>query len=306
MSYRWLWVLLLTALVGPWSLLAGIASGQVGTAVRGHAKAILDRLPAQAKTKPAAEQPNANTLSLEVMALRSLRTWQATPAQMKALQGLLKEDFIKQTKRQPAKASRKLVKNMQLLLTALIQDDEDDIKTYSEKVDVLRDEDEEIDDVVEVTPAAAVPAAKALRLFTPRQVLAYLKSFEDALPEPASVLLEALEDGRDATPEKWKKIREDAVAQVGWLLGGLTPKQPEKLAGEVQKWLNAHHKLKAEELSKQRGKLVEEINKEFTGRVSPNVILLNVAWHGMAELLCNPRLPAALAKRVKAGSAGAR
>jgi hypothetical protein len=293
MSYRARLGLLLAALAALWPLAVGAAGGAGGDR---HA---LDRLRAQApKTKL-----TPNFLSLEVTALRSLRTWQATPAQMKALLGLLKPDFVKKTKREPAKVSDKLVKNMGLLRDALVQDEEEDIRALSDKVDVLLDEDEVLDDKVEISPAAAGPAREALRLFTPRQVLAFLKSFEDDLPDPPTVLLDALDAGTDAKPDKWEEVREEAVAQVVWLLGGLALKQPEKLAAEVRKWLDGHHKIKAEDLTKQRARLEEEINKEFTSRISPNGMLFNITWHGMAELLCNPRLKAALEERLKAAAA---
>jgi hypothetical protein len=297
MTYRARGGLLLAVLASLTPVLNGGAADPFGG--RRSKRTVLDRLPAQTKTKTI----NANNLSLEVTALRSLRTWQATPAQMKALLGLLKEDFVKKTQREPAKASAKLVKNMRLLRQALIQDEEDDIKTYSERVDILFDEDEELDDAVEVTPEAALPARTALRLFTPRQVMAYLRSLEDDLPDPASVLVEALVDGVNVSPERWKKVREDAVARVVWLLLGLAPKESAKLADDARKWLDAHHKMKSEELNKQRSKLEEEVNKELTSRVMPTTILTNVAWHGMAELLCNPRLRIVLEERLKAVAA---
>ena len=58
---------------------------------------------------------------------------------------------------------------------------------------------------------ASMPARKALRLFTPRQVMAYLRHLEDDFPDPALVMLDALDEGVDKQADRWKQVREDAV-----------------------------------------------------------------------------------------------
>jgi hypothetical protein len=252
--------------------------------------------------KGKAKTPDPNMLSLEVTALRTLRTLQATPAQMKALLALHQKDFVKAIKREPAKVTAKYRKTLVALRDALVQDDDDEIKTLSEKLEILKDDDEEVFDAVETTPAASEPARDAMRLFTPSQILAFMKANEDDLADPADVLMDALDEGASASAEQWTELRDDAARQVAWMIAGLAPKAPGKVRGEVQKWLDAKHVLKPEDFKSKRSALQAEATKMFTNRVAPTTILTNFTWHSMAELLCNPRLPTALRARLKAAT----
>jgi hypothetical protein len=246
-----------------------------------------------------------NMVSLEVAAFRTLRTLRATPAQMKGLQALLKEEFVKDSKREAAKTTFKFRKSL-LAVRDMFRtsgpeaDDDEDVKLALDRLDLLRDEDEELDDGVDLTPAAGLPAREALRLFTPRQIFALMKSTEEEISDPIAVLIGALEDSLTVSADDWKILRDEAASQVAWMTSGLGSKGPTKVRGEAVKWLDSKYalKLKGPEFNKQRRKLEAEAAEKF--KVFPTTVLGNIAWHRLAELLCNPRLPAALKARLKA------
>jgi hypothetical protein len=254
----------------------------------------------QAKTKA----EDMNLLSLEVAAFRTLRTLRATKGQTEGLLKLLKDDFVKDTKRENAKTTPKFRKALSGLRNefrkaGLEADDDEEVKAAIERVDILADEDEFLDDGVDVTPAAGVASAEALRLFLPQQVYILLRSTEDEISDPVTVLVEALADGI-ASPEDWKGIREDAAGQVAWMIGGFNPKgTAAKVRTEALKWLDSKYnpKIKPPEFDKQRTALRKDAEDKF--KATPMVVLSNIARHRMAELLSNPRLKDALKARLK-------
>src|SRR4051812_39365504 len=129
MHMRWRVVVLLAAVVA------------LGTVPEARTQGKSDK-----KDKPKGQGPDPNLLSLEVAALRTLRTLQATPAQLKGMLDLLKPGLVKKVDREPAKVSPQLRKNLRLLRDALAKDDEEEIDTYGKKVEVLRDDEDEVFD----------------------------------------------------------------------------------------------------------------------------------------------------------------
>jgi hypothetical protein len=251
------------------------------------------------KGKPPAGVADPNVLSLEILALRTLRTLRATPAQMKGLQALLKPDFVKKVERAPARVSAPLRKNLRLLRDALVRDDEEGFEKYGKRVEILREDDEEVfEDDVPITRAAIEPARQALRLFTARQVLILLQTLDEDRLDPPQVLLDALNEGLGCKPEDWQKIRDAASARVVWLVGPLA-KDAAKTRTRIRAWLDEKHKLSAEDLEMQKPKLADAALQEFAAKIGPATLLNNSAWYAMTELLCNPRLPAVLRARLK-------
>jgi hypothetical protein len=257
---------------------------------------------AGARRQAKGKAPDMNMISLEVAAFRTLRTLRATRGQTEALLKLVKEDFVKDSKREDAKTTLKFRKALLGLRAefrrAGMEDDDEDVKAATEKVDLLADDDEALDDGVDVTTAAGIASADAMRLFTPQQVFALLKSAEEEITDPTTVLLDALADGLTVPAEDWKTIRDDAASQVAWMIGGLNPKGSAKFRAEAMKWLDTKHatKMKPPEFDKQRAALRADANEKF--KAQPIVVLSNIARHRMAELLSNPRLPAALKARL--------
>lgn len=241
---------------------------------------------------------DVNQVSMEVAALRTLQKLQPSATQLKALAALVKPTFVKPGKRDAAKAGPRYRANLLRLRTALVNDVEADIKTSLAKVEDL-EEDQELDDGIEITRPAALQAVDAVRLFTPQQVLSYLSTYEEDLPDPVAILLDALEEGQDEDAEDWKDTRDEAADEAAWLLGGLFNKQANGIREAAKEWLDKKHALKGEALEKQRDALSEELLKEFGRKTSPLNVLRHVMLHDMAELLSNPRLPAAVEARLK-------
>jgi hypothetical protein len=308
MTYRFRIALMLALLTGLCLTLEVPAAGRRQkldafprmTGSKMHAGRWLGGLRLQAKGKPV----DMNMVSLEVAAFRTLRTLRATRTQCDELLKLFKEDFVKDSRRQEAKTTPKFRKALiglrNMFRTAGMEGDEDDdFRSAMDRIDLLFDDDEQLDDGVDVTPAASDAARVALRLFTPQQIFALLRSSEDEITDPSTILVEALSDGLTAKPEDWKSIREDAASQAAWMISGRILKTPSKVRVEIGKWLDAKHaaKMKPPEFEKQRAALRAEADEKF--KASPTAVLGNIAWHRMAELLCNPRLPAALKARIK-------
>jgi hypothetical protein len=252
------------------------------------------------KAKAPASQVDVNKLALEVMALKGLQEFDPSLEQLKGLQEMYKAAFVSRRKLPEGKASKNYVNNLKKLRDAYLENDEDDIEEYTNKVDVLAEEEEPVV-VDEIRPslAAAVAAGEALRLFSAKQVLEVLNAYDDDLPGPASTLLEALEDGVDSKGPEWEKERNDAAYKASWLGFGLANNRQKRAREEAVKWLDEKHALKEAELTRQRSKLEKEVREKLFERANPATVIMHIAVHDMAVILANPELPQVLAKRIK-------
>ena len=288
---------LLSILAGLWLAAPGTASRARLSPTRTLLQEKKDKAPAKKDKAPAAKA-DINMLALEVMALRGLKEFDPTLEQLKALQTMYKPAFAYKLDLPEAKASATYVKNLRMLRNAYVQNDENAIEDFANKVEVLQEEEEPVvvQELVANRPSAQA-AADALRLFTARQVLDVLNAYED-LPEPVSTLMDALEGGIDAKDEDWTKIRRRAGLKAAWLGFGLANPRVIKARPVLAKWLDDKHALKAAELADQRSKLEEELAKIFE-RVNPALVIGHIAEHDMCLILVNPELPNVLAKRIE-------
>jgi hypothetical protein len=256
------------------------------------------------KPKAPLAEDDVNKLALEVIALRGLQELDPTLDQLKGLQEMYKPNFVSKARLPAGTASKNYVKNLKKLRDAYVKNDEDDIEEYTNKVEVL-DEEEGPEVVGEVRPSGlAFNAAKeALRLFTARQVLDVLNSYEDDLPGPVTTLMEALEEGLDSKPEDWEKEARDAAFQASWLAFGLGNKRSAVARKDILAWLNEKHKLSKTALENQRSKLEKDARVTLFERVDPSQVLQNIIYHDVAVILSNPELPGVLTKRIRAETA---
>lgn len=237
-------------------------------------------------------------LSLQVAALEAIYQFELTPAQMETFRKIAPETIQKPRKRPSVKASDGYWKTLADLRDALVKAaDEDLIANLQEKVEKFRDgEDLDLDDDVEITDAARKAASLVLRKLTARQIAAYVNSL-DPVPDPLTLMLEALDKVRSVQKAKFKEFREESVEEIGWLLGGLDKAKVKGVREKVEEWLTNAHTAKEDDFRKQRPQF-EKAARKFVSLVLPTQVLHNIAEHGLAELLANPQLPAALDARL--------
>jgi hypothetical protein len=250
---------------------------------------------------PAAEPANTSTaslteFSLEVQALLFLHKFDLTPQQMGALRKVALTTASKEVA--PSKGSEQMRKILSDLRDALLKDQRDDgqIADLEQRMDDWK-ENEDVDDDVEITIAARRRAPEVLCLLTPRQVTNYLNEFADTLPDPLERLLEALDKVTTLNDDEWKELREDIVEEVSWLMGGLDKKKAKLVGDKVDQWLVQVRFLKDRDFTKRRAEL-EAAARRFVAQVPPTAVLHHIAERGVAEMLSNPRLIAAIDARL--------
>jgi hypothetical protein len=258
----------------------------------------LAMLPLPGRCAGAEGKEDAAQLCLQVAALQLLHQLDASPAQMEALAKLAK-DTAKARARKP-KASDKVRQALAELRDALIQGDDDKISDLTDRVDELRSADAtDLDDAIDTTAAARKAAPEALRLFSARQVHAYLGNYdEDDLPDPLERMTNAMKDGRALTAADWKTLCKEVVDEVGWQIGGLDDDATRKVAAKVAALLERSRKLTDDDFKAKQADL-EKAAREILGEVGPTDVLQHLAQRDLAELLSNPQLPAALEARLK-------
>jgi hypothetical protein len=95
----------------------------------------------------------------------------------------------------------------------------------------------------------------------------------------------------------WKQRRDDLVDDLVRLAADVDTTRAEKLTDHLTELLSAVHGLSDEEFKAQHPKL-EESARRLLGDLDALQILRNSLEYPLAELLSNPRLPAALAAHV--------
>jgi hypothetical protein len=239
-----------------------------------------------------------NDASLEVQALQAFHQIGFTPAQLKELAKLAKDTAMKPRERKEPKANEKFRTALLELRAALRKNDEDKIDDLIEKVDKLRDSEEpKLDDKIEVTEAARRSALEAIRLLGAKQLADYVVLYED-LPEPLAKVRETLKDNLKSKDDAWKKARDEAADEVGWLVGGFDTARVTKVKEQVTALLDKGHAWNEAELKKQQDELGKSM-REIMGDVGPTEVLRHIVQRDLADLLSNPQLPAALELRLK-------
>ena len=251
------------------------------------------------KDKPAAE--DVTELSMQVDALQMFYLLDMTPAQLRSL-AKLAQDTDSTRVRQPSKVSAAYRATLLALRTALIKGDDTQVDDLIEKLDGLREKETvQIDDKIDLTPAAKQKARSALRLLGARQVMDYLKSiYEDEVPDPLERIADTAERGVTAQGAAWTKLRDEAAEEVGGWVAGFDADKARKVREGVTVLLDKAHVLTEAELKKNRSMLEQGV-QEIMGDVGPLEVVRNVVERDLAELLANPQLRASLEAMSKEG-----
>jgi hypothetical protein len=249
---------------------------------------------------------NLNDVSMEVAVLQTLHDLELAPAQLTKLSHLARASAPKEENRQPAKTSAEFVTALKNLHAAYARGDDKQISECREKLDALMEKQQpELDNGVSLTEEAKGKAAEALKVLNVRQVGAFLATLE--LTDPAELLLSALEQVRELKNNKELEQEIASVAEeVTWLMHGLEEDEAsQNTKDKVTQLLERAGKRKneagdgndRESLEKEAGDIVKEVDNMD--------VISHILDHGMAEMLSNPRLHAAIGIQLRVAAKAA-
>ncbi len=251
--------------------------------------------------EPLKNAPTLNDLSLEVHALLLMHKFALAPTQLETLRELAPSTAMPARERKTGRAGIAFRKTLAELREALLRrpPDEDRISDLEEKLAELREgKDVDLDDSYTITAEVRSQAADLLRTLSARQVASYLADLGDTIPDPLDSLLETLDKVNRLTDTEWQELGDQTSTEVGWLLGGLDLTKGRGFADEAEDWLRQVRAARGKDFARQRPEL-EKSARKLAGQVPPTAVLQHVAERGLAELLSNPRLGAALEARLR-------
>jgi hypothetical protein len=243
-----------------------------------------------------AEGSDANSLSLEVAALQVLHDLELSPAQLDGLAKLARQSAPKEGRREAAKVSADLNSALKSLRDALQKGDDERISDCRDKFDELMEKEEpELDNHVTVSEEARRNAAAALKLLNLRQLGSFLSSLD--LTDPMELLMAGAEQVRLLEVDQRKDEISKLADEIAGLINSEDGDTAQKLKSQIAAFLEKAADLKKETDFEQQRKALEKEAKDITGEVDNLKLLNHVLEQGMAELLSNPRLEAAIKAR---------
>lgn len=243
---------------------------------------------------------SVTALSREVAALQTLYALRLTRPQLEQLRKMASDTVARPPADEPVEVSAALRKTLGDLREALARADDDDRigKLYDRYDELVADEEPAVDDAVEYTEEAAEKAPAVLDMLTPGQVAGYIGSVADEVADPRQVILEALAKARGVPAAEWAESRDAVAGQVSHLVAGLDEEKAQRVHDQVAQLLIVARGLKEGEFERERPNL-EQKALQIVADAGPTEVLRNVLEEALAELLSNPRLPAALEARLK-------
>lgn len=259
------------------------------------------RAQAKKKQRPGAAQAGARSdadlsaLSLEVRALTTLAALDLTPDQLEQFTKAAAEVPAEERSRRKGAGSERFQKALTALRSALLAQDEDRIDAASDKLtEIAEAESPKLDDEITASAATHAKAAALASILTFRQVGDYIAGLDDDVRDPVENLLSAFDDIREASESDWRALRDQVADDVGWMLRGPTSGPRSSVRSDAAKLLERVRTLSADEYRTARPEL-EAAARQLAQGVGPTDVIRHLLEHDFAELLANPRLPAALA-----------
>jgi len=239
-------------------------------------------------------------LSQQVWALQTLRDLGLTQQQLKAIRPAIPVAAGSDTPAVNGKVSPKYVAALKAMREGLLKNaDDDQIDDLQEELDAIGDdEDVDIDDHVTVTDGARAAVGQFMRLLSPGQVAGYLTAFEDDLPDPLAILMDAAGTVRDQSPEEFAATAAATGEQIGILVAGIEPAKYNPVAARVKDWLQQCRGLSKAQLDAGRA-AVEKSALALLGDADGFVVLRHWVERDLSELLANPQLPAIVDLRLQ-------
>jgi hypothetical protein len=258
--------------------------------------------PARTEEPKQADEIDVNELSLEITALQTLRTLDLNDDQLRQLQIWAPQTAQKSQKREPAKASKEFHDKLLELRAALADGDDAKVDQLNQDLDELRESQKPmLDDGVEWSDEARKRVPQAVKLLKVQQLTTYLATLADGLADPQERLIQALGDVRPLKGDEWKQRRDEIVDEVVRLAAGVDSAKAEKLADQVTALLSRAHSMTEAQFKAKRPRLEKSV-RALLGEIGPLDVVRMAVERGLAELLSNARLSAALEARLKKGA----
>ena len=247
--------------------------------------------PALAQKKSAPAQDDPQMLSLEVVALQTLHRLDLTAPQLENLLRLSKGAASAPRTSGAGTVTPAFLKTLLALRNALLAGDDELIDELKSKLGAIMDSDKiHLDDRVLISDPARRYASQAIRMLQPSQVLAYLQVIDEDDVDLFDILEAAIEKGKDASPARWRTLRDDIAAETAWLVVGGDETKTRVAVKVIAAVLDQHHNPKGKNAAPDLEKQVEQM----TAGMDPFMILRNVMEREIAELMSNPQLPQAI------------
>jgi hypothetical protein len=246
--------------------------------------------------EPPAKPANLNDVSMEVAVLQTLHDLELKSSQLTKLAKLARESAPKGENRVSAKTSAEFATALTNLHAAYVKGDEQRISECREKLDALIEKKQtpELDNSVVLTEEAKANASEALKLFNVRQTGMFLGTLE--LVDPAELLISAIPQVRRLKKDKDREEEIASVAEeVAWLIHGLEEDEAsQKIKQKVTELLQRVGEKKDDSDDNNDRDSLEEEARQIMADVDHMQIIGHILEHGMAEMLSNPRLEAAI------------
>ncbi|MFO0866429.1 MAG: hypothetical protein U0744_17585 [Gemmataceae bacterium] len=260
-----------------------------------------DQAPNKDKAKAdAKEQIGLTDLRAETDVLQLMYDLGLTVPQLKRLQEAAKRTAGKFRSTSPSRSSKEYVEKLTELRDALSDpQDADGIEDLLEDVANLAEENApELNTRFDLTKESRNEAKMILKSLSPRQIAGYLALVKDDLLDPRETLIESLASVRQLQGEDWKNRREEMAGDVAGAAAGIDEKMEARMKSRVLALLVKSHDLSEDDFAKQRDALEKEARDLF-GSLTGMDVLRNEAEYALAKLLSNPKLTAALKRRLK-------
>jgi hypothetical protein len=191
-------------------------------------------------------------------------------------------------------SDEKLAGKLKVFHEALLQgsDDEAIAKARNDVVDQAENV-EGLDDVIHPTDASLTRAPEVCKILRASQIAAYLASHADEVSDPAELMVNSVDEIREASATEAPGIVEKTADDVGRLVAGLDKAKAKDIAGRVVDWLKGPTASK-DEITESRRELMEESARKIVGDVTSMQVLNHWMESEMAILLSNPQLPQAI------------
>jgi hypothetical protein len=258
-------------------------------------------LPAQAADEAKAPKDSSlNEISLDIQALRSVRTFKLDEDQLKAIAKLAKAAAEPERKRNAPKASEDVRKAYVDFRAALIDDNDDDkIDQLDEELDQIVDKEKpELDDGFEVTKAAREKTREVFKALRVHQLASYYESIKDDVTEPLPHLVQLLDQVRVMDKAEWREKRDGFADDIANSVAGIDAAKGEKVGDLVVALLSKARALSAADFTMKKADLEKEA-ATIVGEIGPDELLRHQAERAIAEMLSNPRLEAVIKLKVK-------
>jgi hypothetical protein len=248
----------------------------------------------------AGERNSVNELHLELDVLSALYDLSATPEQVKAIAGMAEKTASKKKVGDTTHPGPQYKSALVELRDAYVKKDDNAIATAQDTLDNMEEKMDNVPDPkVEITEEARRKVDEMIKLFSPGQIAEYISARSDDAPDPAGMLVAAIDDVQGEDARKFAKTRERMANEAAAALGGIDLGGDHKTVhDDVTAFLNKVHGMSDDDLKSKHGDLEREA-KELGTIKDPLESISNWIQRDMVRLLSNPELPEAIAAMQK-------